>query len=84
MKRLWTLIAIGVLTLPAFAATREWIRRAPLSNALLQRAVSMKEMSEAQLAETHGTRPVVLLETNYYTYVANDPLELIAVDGPAP
>ena len=76
MKRLWTLIAIGVLTLPAFAATREWIRRAPLSNALLQRAVSMKEMSEAQLAETHGTRPVVLLETNYYTYVANDPLEL--------
>ncbi|MGZ5442964.1 MAG: hypothetical protein ACXW5U_13000 [Thermoanaerobaculia bacterium] len=70
MKRILTLAAIGLLALPAFAA-REWVRRAPLSNALLQRAVV-----EATLAETSGTRPVVLLETNYYTYVANDPLEL--------
>lgn len=76
MKRLVTLIAISVLALPVFAATREWVRRAPLSNALLQRAIL-----EANLAETSGTRPVVLLETNYYTYVANDPLELrVTVD----
>lgn len=71
MKRMLTLVAIGLLALPAFAATREWVQRAPLSNALLQRAVV-----DATLAETSGTRPIVLLETNYYTYVANDPLEL--------
>jgi hypothetical protein len=68
MKRISALVAIGLLALPAFAA-REWVRRAPLSNARLQRAVV-----EATLAETSGTRPIVLLETNYYTYVANDPL----------
>ncbi|HEX6098651.1 MAG TPA: hypothetical protein VF432_20215 [Thermoanaerobaculia bacterium] len=71
MKRMLTLVAIGLLAVPAFAATHEWVRRAPLSNALLQRA-----MLNASLAETSGTRPIVLLETNYYTYVANDPLEL--------
>ena len=70
MKRILTLLAIGLLALPAFAG-RAWVKRAPLSNALLQRAVV-----EATLAETRGTRPVVLLETNYYTYVAGDPLEL--------
>jgi hypothetical protein len=70
MKRIFTLVAIGLLALPAFAA-REWVRRAPLSKTLLEQSVA-----EATLAEVRGTRPIVLLETNYYTYVANDPLEL--------
>lgn len=75
MNRIFALLAIGLLALPAFAA-REWVKRAPLSHALLQRAVV-----EATLADTSGTRPIVLLETNYYTYVANDPLELrVTVD----
>lgn len=70
MKRILTLVAIGVLALPAFAA-REWVKRAPLSSMSMRRA-----MVEATLAETTGTRPVVLLETNYYTFVEGDPLEL--------
>ena len=70
MKRFLTLVAIGLLAVPAFAA-REWVKRAPLSSTLMRRAIV-----EATLAETSGTRPIVLLETNYYTFVENDPLEL--------
>jgi len=80
MKRIFTLAAIGLLALPAFAArdaafaAHEWVRRAPLGNA--SAALLRRAPVETNLAETSGSRPIVLLETNYYTYVANDPLEL--------
>ena len=49
----------------------QWVRRAPLS------AVSSAGAGlETNLAEVSGPRPVVLLETNYYTFLAGEPLEL--------
>lgn len=74
MKRILIIAAMALLALPSFAArdaARDWARRAPLSTTLLQRAVA-----EASLAEVSGPRPIVLLETNYYTFLAGEPLEL--------
>ncbi|HET8798102.1 MAG TPA: hypothetical protein VFO89_10470, partial [Thermoanaerobaculia bacterium] len=71
------LFAIALLAMPAFAAPRHeraamnWVERAPLSFAALQKAVS-----DATLAEVEGTRPIVLLETNYYTFLTGESLQL--------
>ena len=78
MRRILTILAIGLSSVLALAAPRDaqWARRAPLSAAVFDEAVQ-----QASLAETNGVRPVVLLETNYYTFVPGDPLQLrVTVD----
>ena len=75
MRRIITFLAIGLFAAAAIATPRrneaQWARRAPLSAALLDSAVS-----QATLAETTGVRPIVLVETNYYTFVPGEPLQL--------
>ena len=75
MRRITTFLAIGLFAAAAMAVPREhatqWARRAPLSAALLDSAVV-----QATLAETTGARPIALLETNYYTFVPGEPLQL--------
>ncbi|HEX7705531.1 MAG TPA: hypothetical protein VF701_03640 [Thermoanaerobaculia bacterium] len=84
MRRISVLILVTFLATQAFAAridrgvapverdaATRWVKRAPLSAVAMQQAVA-----HAQLAETSGARPVVLVETNYYTYLAGEPLEL--------
>ncbi|HEV7243180.1 MAG TPA: hypothetical protein VGQ36_28395 [Thermoanaerobaculia bacterium] len=85
MRRTFILVALTLLAPQLFAsegprqlrdrvepgAGMQWVKKADFS------AVSLaKAELEANLAEVNGARPIVLLETNYYTYVANDPLEL--------
>jgi hypothetical protein len=76
MKRIFTILAIGLFSVAAFGATRDgvprdWVRRAPVTAASFDSAVM-----QANLTEVTGTRPVVLLETNYYTFNPGDPLQL--------
>ena len=76
MRRMLMFVALGLLATQALAARSEradtnWIRRAPLSFASLQKAVE-----EAALSEVTGARPIVLLETNYYTFLPADKLQL--------
>lgn len=72
MRRILTIIAISVLALSAAATPREnWIRRAPLSAALFDTAIV-----QANAADATGVKPIVLLETNYYTFLPNDPLQV--------
>lgn len=71
MKRIILMIAAtGLLAMPAMAQ-KQWAKRAPLGMEALADAVA-----EASLSEVNGTRPVVLLETNYYTFLPNEPLQL--------
>ena len=79
MRRILIIMTIALLATQAFAArvdrepgtAMNWAKRAPLSMVALQKAVA-----EASLAEVSGTRPIVLLETNYYTFLPGEPLEL--------
>lgn len=77
MRRIPILVALALFALPSFAAPAmrepglQWVKRAPLSAALLQQAVA-----QATLAEVAGPRPIVLLETNYYTFLPSDQLQL--------
>ncbi len=77
MRRIPILVAIALFAVQSFAAPgqrepgTQWIKRAPLSAALLQEAVA-----QATLADVAGPRPIVLLETNYYTFLPNEQLQL--------
>ncbi len=56
-----------------------WVKHAPLSEVALQQAIA-----EATVAETDGPRPIALLETNYYTYLPSEQLQLrltVAANG---
>ncbi|MBV9492919.1 MAG: hypothetical protein JOZ54_01635 [Acidobacteria bacterium] len=83
MRRILMILAIGVFSAAALAAPRpldarntQWVRRAPLSAEVLDTA-----LAQASFAETNGNRPVVLLETNYYTFNPSEPLQLrVTVD----
>ncbi len=77
MRRILVILATALLTASAIAAPgMQWAKRAPLTAAIFDSAIA-----QAQLAEVNGNRPVVLLETNYYTFVPNDPLQLrVTVD----
>lgn len=83
MRRILMILAIGVFGAAALAAPREldarntqWVRRAPLSAEVFDAA-----LAQASFAETNGNRPVVLLETNYYTFNPGEPLQLrVTVD----
>lgn len=80
MKRILMILAVGLFALTAIAREREggaqWVRRAPLAAATFDSAIA-----QATQADTTGVRPIVLLETNYYTFVPGDPLQLrVTVD----
>ncbi|HYC89657.1 MAG TPA: hypothetical protein VEO54_10640 [Thermoanaerobaculia bacterium] len=64
MRKTLILLAIVCLAAPLFA--RDWARRAPL----------LDTIDTASLTATNGPRPVVLLETNYYTFLPGEPLQL--------
>ncbi|HYI11397.1 MAG TPA: hypothetical protein VEK57_20240 [Thermoanaerobaculia bacterium] len=71
MRRILILATVAFLSTQAFARERAaglgWVRRAPLSAAVV---------ADASLAEVNGPRPIVLLETNYYTFLPADRLQL--------
>ena len=78
MRRILILITVALMSTNLFAARAErgagrtgWLERAPLTAATMAKAVA-----NAELAEVSGTRPVVLLETNYYTFLPGEPVEL--------
>lgn len=83
MRRILIIVAMALLGTQALAARGQseagmnWVKRAPLSAVAIQKAVA-----EANLAEVSGTRPVVLLETNYYTFLPGEPLELRVTVNP--
>jgi hypothetical protein len=76
MRRMMMVVSLALCATQMFAARADradtsWARRAPMTFVTLQKAVA-----EATLAEVSGTRPVVLLETNYYTFLPADRLQL--------
>jgi hypothetical protein len=72
MRRIPILLAVVCFAAQLHGAPNvNWIRRAPLSATLMRQAAA-----QATLAEVSGPRPVVLVETNYYTYLPGEPLEL--------
>jgi hypothetical protein len=81
MRRIFVLIALAGLGLSASAApaagdreraaSMNWVRKAPVSYASV-----MRLEPEANLADVAATRPIVLLETNYYTFLTGQPLEV--------
>lgn len=76
MRRILIVAAMALFAAQAFAARTEqgetnWVKRAPISFAALQNAVIA-----ADATETSGARPIVLLETNYYTFLPADKLQL--------
>lgn len=74
MRRILILLTTVLVCAQALAARperAEWLKRAPMSVMALQKAVA-----DAELAEVSGTRPIVLLETNYYTFLPGEPVEL--------
>jgi hypothetical protein len=79
MKRILMILAIGLFASTAFARDRDsaqWVRRAPVAASTFDSAIV-----QATQADTTGVRPIVLLETNYYTFVPGDPLQLrVTVD----
>lgn len=80
MRRNLTLIAVALVATQAFAARidrdTQWVRRAPITSAQISDAVI-----QAATAHASGVRPIALIETNYYTFLPNEPLQLrISVD----
>jgi hypothetical protein len=80
MRRILLILAIGLFASTAFAREREggapWVRRAPVAASTFDSAIV-----QASQADSTGVRPIVLLETNYYTFVPGDPLQLrVTVD----
>ncbi|HVS31727.1 MAG TPA: hypothetical protein VMS98_09750 [Thermoanaerobaculia bacterium] len=59
------------LTFGERAAGKQWVKRASLSAVAMEKA-----LVDASLAHVSGARPIILLETNYYTFLAGEPLEL--------
>ena len=65
MRKILIVLAAALFASQAMAGT-EWVKRAPVSMQLLGRGT----------ADAAGVRPVVLLETNYYTFLAGEQLHL--------
>lgn len=55
----------------AVEARTNWVKRAPVAQTLLNSVVA-----DSVLADVAGPRPVTLIETNYYTFLAGEPLEV--------
>jgi hypothetical protein len=66
-----TVMAAEELALPRGDRSTNWVKRAPVSLSTLQQAVA-----EATAADSVGARPITLLETNYYTFLPADQLQL--------
>lgn len=83
MRRFLAVVAVSLLAAQVFAAsplrdaTTSWVDRAPLSQTLLRSA-----LAQASLAEVAGPRPIVLLETNYYTFLPSEQLQLRVTTDP--
>lgn len=85
MRRILLIVAMALVSTTAFAETlsrdvearagqrgaMQWVKRAPVTASMLRDAVA-----KAEAAELGGARPIALLETNYYTFLAGEPLEL--------
>jgi hypothetical protein len=76
MRRILIVAAMALFATQVFAARAEqsesnWVKRAAVSFAALQNA-----LIAADAAETTGARPIVLLETNYSTFLPADKLQL--------
>ncbi len=74
-----TLVAAERPELPARDRNMNWVKRAPMSAVALQQAIA-----EASVADTAGPRPITLLETNYYTFLPTENLQLrltVAANG---
>jgi hypothetical protein len=75
-QRILLIVTLAALGTCAFARERvvrtDWVKRAHVS------AIA----AEATLAEVPATRPIVLLETNYYTFLSSDRLQLRATVNP--
>src|SRR5688572_33416394 len=73
-----TLTAAQQLELP-----RNWVKRAPMSAAVLHQALA-EAAAEATAADAVGPKPITLLETNYYTFLPTEQLQLrltVAANG---
>lgn len=73
MRRILILAAVALFATQAFARERavgftSWVKRAPV--------VADAVQADAALADVNGPRPIVLLETNYYTFLPADKLQL--------
>ena len=79
MRRIMFVVALALLTTQALSAATElaprgnrgmdWVKRAPVS-------ALMRIATDANLAEVAGPRPIALIETNYYTFLPGEPLQL--------
>lgn len=77
MKRILSIVIVALVAAHATAEGRmerhrrnlDWVRRAPVA-------------VEANLAAVTTSRPIVLLETNYYTYLPSDRLQLRVTVSP--
>src|SRR5688572_30739669 len=68
MRKFSFLLAVVCLAAPLYG---DWVRRAPLSKAVLDDA-----LAAANLADVSGARPVALLEANYSTFLPAERLQL--------
>lgn len=75
MRRILFVVAMTLCASQAFAdrgrPRLDWVTRVPMTATALQQAVT-----EAAVAEAAGPRPVVLIETNYYTFLSGEPLQV--------
>lgn len=85
MRRILLTVVMALVATTTFAETlirdvearagqrgaMQWVRRVPVSTTMLRDAVA-----KAEAAEVSGARPIALLETNYYTFLAGEPLEV--------
>lgn len=72
MRKILFVVVATLLASQALAApTKEWVRRATLTDLAMEKA-----LEEAALADVSGARPIVLLETNYYTFLPSEQLHL--------
>ncbi len=76
MRRILIVVAISLLGAQAFAAPSrnraaniKWVEFAPVAESIMQ-------LEKAGLSGVNGPRPIVLLETNFYTFLANEQLQL--------
>lgn len=59
----------------AVETRRNWVKRAPMAQTALRAVVNIAPGADA-LTDVAGPRPVTLIETNYYTFLAGEPLEV--------
>ena len=79
MRRSLLLLAIGLFTLPLAAAPLRVVSRGgavPGASWVQPASADLRQQPTAMSWEAVATRPVALVETNYYTYLPGEPLQL--------